>query len=262
MRVFRSHDEMTKLLATTCFRHGKNGPTEVQRLVRFSMKNGFHPGVHEKHGLYVGNWENDVKQGKGKKIYKNKTIYEGDWLANKRHGYGVLTKKVDDIYIFVYEGKWINNRFAEGKWYEDCGIYDGCFSTTGTRTKCGYGIMRWNNGAVYCGHWRDNKFNGRGQYIEANGNVYDGQWCKGLKHGEGLYVFKEKGQYMEGVWIQGVPRVGVIKHLRHKRDVNEVVTIPHTLPKISESNEECIRAAYEREKSETLKHAYEQLVSL
>jgi hypothetical protein len=50
--------------------------------------------------------------GKGKKIYKNKTIYEGDWLANKRHGYGVLTKKVDDIYIFVYEGKWINNRFV------------------------------------------------------------------------------------------------------------------------------------------------------
>lgn len=39
-------------------------------------------------------------------------VYEGDWLANKRHGYGVLTKKVDDLYVFVYEGKWINNRFV------------------------------------------------------------------------------------------------------------------------------------------------------
>jgi hypothetical protein len=75
-------------------------------------------------------------------------------------------------------------------------------------------------------------FNNNIVVFTANGNVYDGQWCKGLKHGEGLYVFKEKGQYMEGVWIQGVPRVGVIKHLRHKRDVNEVVTIPHTLPKV------------------------------
>lgn len=27
------------------------------------MKNGFKPGVHEKYGLYVGNWEYDTKQG-------------------------------------------------------------------------------------------------------------------------------------------------------------------------------------------------------
>lgn len=45
-------------------------------------------------------------------MYKNKMVYEGDWMANKRHGYGVLLKKVDDHFVFVYEGQWINNRFV------------------------------------------------------------------------------------------------------------------------------------------------------
>lgn len=50
--------------------------------------------------------------GKGKKLYNDKTIYEGDWEANKRHGYGVLMKKVGKHYEYVYEGHWIHNRFV------------------------------------------------------------------------------------------------------------------------------------------------------
>lgn len=55
---------------------------------------------------------------------------------------------------------------AKGKWYEDGGIYDGSFSTTGSRIKCGYGTMRWNDGAVYRGQWRNNEYNGRGKHVE------------------------------------------------------------------------------------------------
>lgn len=49
--------------------------------------------------------------------------------------------------------------------------------------------------------------------ITANGNIYDGQWRNGVKHGEGVYVFKDKGQFMEGVWIDGVSTFSIIKHL-------------------------------------------------
>ncbi|CAH1720998.1 unnamed protein product [Aphis gossypii] len=115
--------------------HCRGGTSKVQWLEKISMKNGFKPGVYEKYGLYMGNWEYDTKQGKGKKSYKNKTVYEGDWVANKRHGFGVLMKKVDDHFVYVYEGQWINNRFARGKWYEEDGIYDGSFSTAGSRIK-------------------------------------------------------------------------------------------------------------------------------
>lgn len=46
-----------------------------------------------------------------------------------------------------------------------------------------------------------------------NGNFYDGQWSNGLKHGEGVYVFCDKELIMEGIWIDGVPKVSEIKHL-------------------------------------------------
>lgn len=55
---------------------------------------------------------------------------------------------------------------ARGKWYEEDGIYDGSFSTASSRIKCGYGTMRWNDGAVYRGQWRNNEYNGRGKYVE------------------------------------------------------------------------------------------------
>lgn len=36
----------------------------VQQLEEISMKNGFKPGVYEKHGFYIGHWRNDMKHGK------------------------------------------------------------------------------------------------------------------------------------------------------------------------------------------------------
>lgn len=70
--------------------------------------------------------------------------------------------------------------------------------------------------------------------VKANGNVYDGQWSKGLKHGEGVYVFREKGQYMEGIWINGVPQISVIKNVQDKQDVPavEVTTSSRNLPEV------------------------------
>lgn len=42
-------------------RHDRH--TRVWRIEQAAMKNGFKPGVHEKHGLYIGHWVNDMKQG-------------------------------------------------------------------------------------------------------------------------------------------------------------------------------------------------------
>lgn len=57
---------------------------------------------------------------------------------------------------------------AKGKLYGKSGIYDGTFSTTSgvARMKCGYGIMWWNDGAVYRGHWRNDLYDGKGRLVE------------------------------------------------------------------------------------------------
>lgn len=62
---------------------------------------------------------------------------------------------------------------VKGKWYGNNGIYDGSFSTTSgiTRMKCGYGTMRWNDGAVYRGNWRNNVYEGRGRLVEGKRGV-------------------------------------------------------------------------------------------
>jgi len=46
-----------------------------------------------------------------------------------------------------------------------------------------------------------------------NGNVYDGQWRNGLRHGEGVYVFTDKGQLMEGVWIGGELKLSTVRYI-------------------------------------------------
>uniref|UniRef100_A0A2S2NC87 MORN repeat-containing protein 3 n=1 Tax=Schizaphis graminum TaxID=13262 RepID=A0A2S2NC87_SCHGA len=230
--------------------HCKDVPLKTRWLEQISMKNGFKRGVYENNGVYMGNWQNDKKQGKGKKTYKNKTVYEGDWVANKRHGFGVMTKKVGDHFVYVCDGQWIDNRFTKGKWYEECGIYDGNFSTAGRRIKCGYGTMQWNDGAVYQGQWRNNEYNGQGKYVEVNGNFYDGQWRNGLKHGKGVYVFIDKGQFMEGVWINGVLKLSIIRYI----DGPENTRTQYVMPKISKSDDKTIMEAYEYTKSEVLEN--------
>lgn len=68
-------------------------------------------------------------------------------------------------------------------------------------------------------------------FVIVNGNFYDGHWRNGLKHGEGIYVFKNKGQFMEGVWINGVPKVSVIKHIDQPADTTTISTV-HPMPQV------------------------------
>ncbi|XP_015369308.1 PREDICTED: MORN repeat-containing protein 3-like [Diuraphis noxia] len=136
--------------------HHRCIPSKVQWLEQNSMKNGFKPGVYEKYGLYMGNWEHDRKQGELTISHRNR----------------------------------------------------------------------------------------------ANGNVYDGQWKNGLKHGEGVYMFKDKGQLMDGVWIDGELKISTIKYF----DQPDSTRIQYMMPEISKSDEKNILKAYEYTKSEILKN--------
>ena len=50
--------------------------------------------------------------GKGKYLYKKtSTIYDGDWLNDERHGYGVLTRLVSGGELMTeYAGGWKEGR--------------------------------------------------------------------------------------------------------------------------------------------------------
>ena len=55
--------------------------------------------------------------GKGTQVWKKTgAIYDGDWQAGFRHGFGTYSMKRGDIHIKVYAGGWKND-MRHVSWY-------------------------------------------------------------------------------------------------------------------------------------------------
>lgn len=93
-------------------------------------------------------------------------MYEGDWLKDHKHGYGILSKISKDGNIRkVYAGNWV-----EGK-------------------KHGFGSNWYRDGSYYEGTFRENKRNGYGQiWYKCGSRYYQGTWSNDHYHGEGIFI--------------------------------------------------------------------------
>ena len=65
-------------------RHGKG----FFKYSKYRENNSF----EEKYDYYEGQWENNIKKGKGFMKFKNSDIYDGEWSNNLRNGQGELKK--------------------------------------------------------------------------------------------------------------------------------------------------------------------------
>ncbi|ETW05344.1 hypothetical protein H310_04282 [Aphanomyces invadans] len=118
-------------------------------------------GVRDGHGtmkygsgnVYEGRWENGVKCGQGTMHWFDKMEqYQGEWMDDKQHGYGVHVWKASEKRGNRYEGE-----FADG-------------------VRDGYGIFHYANGARYEGHWDANVKNGLGLFFFEDGTIYEGEF--------------------------------------------------------------------------------------
>ncbi|XP_067358125.1 alsin isoform X2 [Channa argus] len=89
--------------------------------------------------------------------------YEGQWLAGKPHGRGLL--------------KWPDGRIYTGEFKN--GLEDG-FGEIEAPNKM------LNKNDYYQGQWKDGKMHGLGKYRYASGEVYDGFFQDGMRHGHGV----------------------------------------------------------------------------
>lgn len=55
--------------------------------------------------IYIGDWENGQKSGKGYQYYKSGTWYYGEWLNGLKNGFGYET-----INTIFYKGEWENDK--------------------------------------------------------------------------------------------------------------------------------------------------------
>jgi hypothetical protein len=57
---------------------------------------------------YDGEWENDLKHGKGKITYTNGLCYDGEWKHGLKHGKGKITNI--NTNGLCYDGEWCDNK--------------------------------------------------------------------------------------------------------------------------------------------------------
>jgi translation elongation factor P/translation initiation factor 5A len=109
---------------------------------------------------YVGNWENDKKNGLGKCYDKTgKLIYFG-FFFNERP-------------TETYPQKYDNALKFECIEYDDGNVYLG---ETNNKVKHGLGIYFWSNGNAWYGEWVDDDRNGFGIEFQFNGAIIKGKW--------------------------------------------------------------------------------------
>ena len=126
--------------------------------------------IKENNGEYIGERINGKKQGKGKFVWNDGTIYEGDFEEDDINGKGKLIYNNKE----TYEGDFINSS-REGK-----------------------GIFTFKNGDKYEGEWKLDKMTGKGTYIFANGDKYEGDFLDNQFNGTGTYT-KGNKKYT-GTW--------------------------------------------------------------
>ena len=146
--------------------------------IRIKRNNGKY--INEKYiwdddKYYIGEFKNNLPNGKGIKYYSNGNI--------------------------LFEGNFINGKFdGNGKYYYDDGNYFIGEYKNGLRN--GRGTEYYRNGKImYEGDFINNKMEGNGKYILEDGEYYIGQWKNGSPHGKGTLYYSNGKIMCEGNWI-------------------------------------------------------------
>ncbi|KAL6053417.1 RhoGEF domain containing protein [Balamuthia mandrillaris] len=118
-------------------------------------------------GLYIGEFVDDLAEGKGRMEYADGSVYEGGWKRGKRHGMGRLTVADATRRVKQYEGEWYKGK------------------------KQGQGVIYFNNGNKHEGIFKKDLFNGAGiSYNFVNGAKLEGKWNAGVRQGQAKLTFK------------------------------------------------------------------------
>lgn len=118
--------------------------------------------------VYVGDWENGIRSGRGKHWNGTGNLYIGEWRDNKRNGQG--------SYFFNLP-QWRENQHTEF-WLKE-------------------------NTENYSGSFVNDHFQGQGTYRWPEGNRYEGGFFAGEKHGPGTYYYQKTGTARQQWWEYG-----------------------------------------------------------
>ena len=79
--------------------------------------------------------------------------------------------------------------------------------------------MKFKDGSVYKGQFKDGLMHGKGIMKYANGNVYNGLWKDDWEHGQGIMTYAN-GNVYEGLWQEGNKAEGKTTLAKFETDEN------------------------------------------
>lgn len=210
---------------------------------------------------YIGDWKENMKEGFGIQIYKNKDKYEGLWANNMRHGQGTYWRNEAGKLKREYTGDWFEDkRHGRGTFfYKNGDRYDG-FWVQGKPQ--GEGRIIYANQDIYEGQWHEGKKSGYGVLVKKNGDHFEGHWVNDKKEGQGSYLFAEKNKLFVGEWVDDHPKCGIYTEVEDE-DAAPRPSRPHfsdeyfmpALPSIKlENPTEILETAMNKTKKERAKY--------
>jgi hypothetical protein len=142
----------------------------------------------------VGNWKNDVADGKGI-MHKGATLTEGTWEKGKTNGWGRMLFQSGSCQM----GYMVNDLLhGYGRVLsKDAGLSEGNWSNGVLQ---GFGIQLYRNGDFFVGQYDQGKKNGIGIYFYGKLGFYIGQYQNDMKSGYGYLVDKDDCYYT-GSWL-------------------------------------------------------------
>lgn len=152
--------------------------------------------------VYVGEWENGKRKGRGK-LTDGDYTYMGFWEDDRRRGWGLETFSGDSEWAGdKFEGMFEDDvRNGIGQYtYENGDYYMGTYKN-GERE--GIGKKEIMGHFTYMGEFKDDRMEGWGVlYFDGSNDVYEGQFKNDLRHGFGYYNYADGDHYI-GQWKNG-----------------------------------------------------------
>lgn len=148
---------------------------------------------------YIGEVNEEGKpHGRGRFLYVNGDIYEGQWSDGERHGKGRQRFIAGD----VYEGDWIYGIMeGKGKYTYSAGdVYEGDWKEA---LMHGIGRFRGRDGDIYEGEYNESRRHGQGKDILTNGTIYEGRYYDDERHGMGKMLIPSTGVVMYRIYERG-----------------------------------------------------------
>lgn len=167
--------------------------------------------VFDDGSMFFGTVRDGRKQGRGIFVWPDGAEFQGNFVDGDPDGTGIYQYPDGKRKTVLYDrGKMSRARFLSNTEPMDGRVYGSIFISgnytgwfRGDRIKGylpdGRGIMKYQNGSVYSGQWKDGRMHGNGSIRWQDGSLYSGQWMDGKRSGYGTYAWSNGDRYT-GHW--------------------------------------------------------------